>query len=1357
MAKLVLKPQFGTMTDSKKIKYEIEGLESLSDGEQYRIDFENTTFACEIDEEGEYLNLNIPPHSSQSAISVFANIIVIDDRGNASLKEICPAIFGIQDKVLKKFEGDIQINPVFASPKDLCNIKISSCEPNSKTIFSVNDRRFSVMSNDDGNGSIHFLGKDVLDKEATSVQKIPIHFYSKDDNYIKKNFTGSYINLLPQEIASFADAPVDPRCTDPNYVPGDWNYDDDAPTECFPDVNVPDAVGTPTTITAPVIGLPTTKHCSGDDYISIQNGCKVNNHSAAILNNGRIVHAYTNVDRLITDTDSPFYNINKVTVLDNNSSVIVPIIANRDVTIAPKTRYGNFEIYVERDLYDALGDVGDNPSAADVSVLFYDSSIGYQSAKVIGRRIDFITTIDDPSKPSGEGAYYIIIAEDESIRAKIDGWMFCVNVSFYKRTEDSKTIIRATSRINLELGYVKDPAGNVLQTNNVAIASNKKYLSTYDESFIYLVSESFKDGESHLFFASAAVGTEYENNTQDDLYFGWKQITFSGNNINPTIYADDTNTLHVFWESDRSGSWKIYYGCLGRSNEFMTNAVLAAMVDKQAELFDKDDKSSNYLSQNLLEDKSDDDPSAPIPSSVTTDLLTVTEWQDNDFNNGVVLHIGSSSSSLDNVQIFANAVNDEAISFVKIPIYDTERSPGPNNSIPYSQINYQISFDLTTSLTQPSSLLSDWNGVFLDEKDVDILFDSWKSEFVEYIDTDMSNIPAYSKDGNIFAIGRQDGIFDKIVPFCGAYDTESNPSFTNFTAKILKEDNTLKDFMFGFMFEKSRFKATNVKSSEEHESISDEDYILHEEHTIFTGRAKLIAFVKSEDDNDERANYCILREFPKVFNLMGTNSYDIVVNYTKIDSDEVENVVDSFNTSYPDRFAGRVTLFIDSDAKFSQSFVSEISYDDVNFSIGLGIPLGGYLVADKMTPSTSGLFDNVNVNMSYNNIQITSPIYSYNPDVVYLSPSVTNMTEFRVQDVEDNPSNVFAYTLLNLGIRDVETTISSIRILRCGNPGICPDGNGEWNEDFDVSNIEKLTFTIDAGTGPAKDGLVITNTDTNAEIYRLPLAATWLLPGGVFTADVSLFGHNNINITLLREFPNVAYVDLNLDFISINYENKFSQIPISMEGVCKSPSITYGTCNDAHLVWQSNLNNYWDVYYSNAVDKLKPFRFDTKITNTKSNSIMPSVSVNRNGKRMIVWHDNRNKKFDIYSARSLNGYICDEDFCKSKMVDVYEDEITQCSLSFSYTVLETGYYNFAINFYTDSGLADFFKVISSSDDSVGWFVDGVDLNVLLALSTSGNFGVQLISGDVVTISYAPNKEDGIFDKMLYVQLEDTMV
>ena len=47
-----------------------------------------------------------------------------------------------------------------------------------------------------------------------------------------------------------------------------------------------------------------------------------------------------------------------------------------------------------------------------------------------------------------------------------------------------------------------------------------------------------------------------------------------------------------------------------------------------------------------------------------------------------------------------------------------------------SQINYQVSFELTTRLMQSSRLLLDvnntWHNTVLDEKSVDNLFESWK-------------------------------------------------------------------------------------------------------------------------------------------------------------------------------------------------------------------------------------------------------------------------------------------------------------------------------------------------------------------------------------------------------------------------------------------------------------------------------------------------------------------------------------------------------------------------------------------------------------------------------------------------------
>ena len=61
-----------------------------------------------------------------------------------------------------------------------------------------------------------------------------------------------------------------------------------------------------------------------------------------------------------------------------------------------------------------------------------------------------------------------------------------------------------------------------------------------------------------------------------------------------------------------------------------------------------------------------------------------------------------------------------------------------------------------------------------------------------------------------------------------------------------------------------------------------------------------------------------------------------------------------------------------------------------------------------------------------------------------------------LNDSIDNPSNVFAYTLLNLGIEDIETIVSTENIIRCGDPATCPDGNVAWNSDYDVSGIDRF-------------------------------------------------------------------------------------------------------------------------------------------------------------------------------------------------------------------------------------------------------------------------------------------------------------
>jgi len=1326
MSRLTLKTQFGTINDSKKVFYEITGLDNT---ENYEISFENVTHSVVLESKEsngrKYIDLKIPPHSSQSAISIFVYIYTKNKNNKLKLKEICPAIFNLQEEIIdNKIEKNLNINPLFISPKDICNIKTTS-EPYTKTVFSINDKKLQVIANKDGEGSIHFLGKDILNKEdISSVQKFPVYFYSEEDNFVKKNYSGSYVTVLPQEIATYAD--IDPRCDGTVKA---WVI----PEACIPDEDP--VIVDPGTIVDPVIppdDIPSTDKDDPGLVVPVTlTECRIHNNSVTLLNNGMALHAYTTVDNSITDTTSDKYNLNRIYISKNKTTLDVPIIINRDITIAPKTISEGFEIYVDEDIYNALSEVSD-PSATDIYVLFYNRFIGYQSVRVTGRRIDEYT---------GD---YIILAEVGDTNVSIDTWMFCVNVSFYRRESEPD---RYLDNIPVSLDYVTDEDGNLLQTLNVAIVSNEDYVGVDEESYVYLIAEVYINNSSQLFFYSFSIG---KNSSYISQSYGWKQLTSVNNNINPKAYIDKTNTLHIFWESNRTGSWQVYYGVLGDSYLSIANSVFSSMVDKQAELFEKESKPFEYLSDSLLI-STDGDAYNLVPENNTQSMVNSSVWVVGEKNNGSVAQ-PSSDGYLSNLYISGNAIDDMAIAFASVKISEDSRKPSTGNSIPYSQINYQVSFDASINVSQSDRLLNNWDGKYLNIKEINTLYNNWKEEFNLLISDSVSNVPLYTKEGNNFIIGRQDNIYDRIVPFYGSYKMVTDPSasITDFQIEITKDNNNLKDFMFGLMFEKSRFKATNSQTFDEYSVESgDIGYIIDEEHIIYTGRAKLVVFTKTEDINDNRTNYTILREFPNVFDVIEKNSYTIVSNYISIGSEEVNNLLNKYNNTYIDRFIGSITLFINDEVKFSQSFISSLSYENNSFDLGFGIPNGGYYISDKMMSSKINIFEEVSVNMLFEDISITSPTYTYNSDIVNLPNTVRDITKFRVEEDIDNPSSAYNFNnssnLLNLGFRGSEKTIFV-------DEQEGTDGAG-FIRTYDVSQIDRIT--IEFKTFSIEDRITI-KSEYGTILYDSGIVSSVSLDNGTISASIDVI-FNNTAIIEVTTSSSLSGWELVSYFKVVYDDNNFLQVPVTMEGINKSPNISNGICNDLHLVWQSNLDEYWNIYYSNSVDLLRPFRFNTQITNTNSNSITPTVSVSRNGKRMIAWHDNRNNNFDIYSARSLNGYLCDEISCQNKMADAYSSNISECLLSFNFTPVSVSNYIFSIEFYTDASLTDLFKTITSTEDDLDiWFLDGTSFSSLAVYSDSVYTGILLSEDREYVISYTSDKGDGIFDRVLYARLIGTV-
>jgi hypothetical protein len=1313
MASVALHPQSGSRQDSTSLSFTIDGIEV----EDYRLRVENETYGTELFVR-DYLqaggrcsgkfNLDLPPYSSDSVLSIFFVLEAPSEEGWETF-DILPAVYLLTEKPVP-LQGALQISPLFTSPSEVCSIKLTG-KPLSKTVFSINDRRIAVHTNGEGEGSIHFKTSDVMTSSPIkAVVRYPVYYYDEADNFAARKFSGSYLHILPSTIATHAT--IDPRCdpTDPAYLaPGvTWT----APSECGSQPVSPTngSVGP----SAPPICLPNS--CKEDD-LTLRNLCAIHSHSMTLLNNGMVAHAYASVDSSITDRDDSLFNINQIKVKFAESSVDSRVIATQNVAIAPKAAGENFQIYVDEALFNRLADV-DASSSNDVKAMFYNESMGYQCVAITARAID---------EYNGE---FILIADPGDITISLDGWLFCVDTVFFHENADPMPF----SSDSLSLPQPTATDGTALQVINVCVASNPNYVGDENEFYLYFVAEAMVGTQSQLFFYSA----RYDGGGVSDTA-GWYQLTSDGSNKNPKVVCDDTNTLHVYWESDRTGSNQIYYGVLGASAKSNAIMAFASVIDKYAEFNGKTNKAFEYVDLQPLVAGS-----SALPEYTTSQLV--------DGNWVIQVRSGTTSdveetetgNHLPDLKLsYANTIDDYAMAFSRLTIQSAGDNPSDTTESPYLEYNYQVAFDFAMDIFQPSSLMAAWDGAVMTDSKLDALFETWKSSFSPVVGSEATNVPIYLKDGNKFTLGRYDGIFDRIIPLFGAYDVKDwldNPSWTEFQIRIMKQDSNLKDYVFGLLLEKSLFKASNIQSVADFVETNDGGFfIAGEEHVVLTGRAKLVVLVKTEDTTDSVSNYFIVREFPEILDVTSSLNFTAVAGYTKISSSEVVNALDQYEGSYISRYAGMLTLLLDGIAKFSHGFISELSDSYNQFDIGFGVPYGGYYAADKMMPSKLAIFDGQHVNLYFSNIEITSPTYTHNTSLMHVPDTVKQLTKWKILDEAIvNPSGTDGYApsyesgtdtdILTLGFRDDEVVFFTDSL----NAASHPSG---YDRFYEVSGIDRLSVSfLPYAIG---DRLVVRSLAAE-DLYD-----TGYVSGSTsITHDVDISLYDTIQVSVYPSIGSVAW-SLSLEFKKVYEDNNFTQLPLTFDGINQSVHVEKGICNDVHVVWESNKSRYWDIYYTHSVDRLKPYRFDTQITSTESQSIMPAVAVSKNGKRMITWHDDRDGKFEIYAARSLGGYSCDEEYCKNRMAEAFSGYISECVLSESFTATAAGTYHFRIDLYTDNGLKSLYKSISSSDSADGWFIDG---------SALPQTGAVLTASQSVSVLYRPNNQDEIFDRVLYVDL-----
>ena len=180
-----------------------------------------------------------------------------------------------------------------------------------------------------------------------------------------------------------------------------------------------------------------------------------------------------------------------------------------------------------------------------------------------------------------------------------------------------------------------------------------------------------------------------------------------------------------------------------------------------------------------------------------------------------------------------------------------------------------------------------------------------------------------------------------------------------------------------------------------------------------------------------------------------------------------------------------------------------------------------------------------------------------------------------------------------------------------------------------------------------------------------------------------------------------------------------------------------------HLTWQSNRDKSWNIFYACSVDNNIPFRYETQITNTDSNSLSPDVASDIDGRRMVVWHDDRDGDFSIYSARALESEISANEECENNGILQYVTDDAAQFISFSFNFTRdcelTGNAHFVIQFYGDNTLTQLVETVNSKLDQTGWTVDGVPM---LSDGVPGT--------DTVRVEYTPNaRVSNICGKLVY--------
>jgi hypothetical protein len=897
--------------------------------------------------------------------------------------------------------------------------------------------------------------------------------------------------------------------------------------------------------------------------------------------------------------------------------------------------------------------------------------------------------------------------------------------------------------------------GEIVTALNPQIISNDKAALNATE-YAYIVAEAPVNGNYQLFLYSFSLDSDYSA-------FGWKQLTFNGENKNAKLSFDKFNNLQLTWESSRCGVEQVMYGIIGSNSRGLANEVFISAIDKQCGLVEK----MRYYA--------------------TVDITGAVGW----FNNGDSLPAGDykiyyveggyRSSSTGGWIATANLVDSLENTIVSAPYI---QPPVPSADGTYDNGWESLEDCETANFGQSKSFSHTGGPIGLKFTDSDYLnnTDGDRSlSFAIVLDVVSSNLneglvtieeptalnlrdrDSYSQEpvGNFWTNFTSNGGVTNIISD-SSINVSGNPStkkFSAFATISRDEEDRLLDGNFSQLSFQVSFNL-DISSTDDFSSTLT-DYDIKDLYEVFrrsfnpyeTSSNGLNTYTKS-------GNYYTIGNYEYYYD----NIIPIAGSYRGDNLSQEQVRLRHFMLAIvPEkvRFLATNTRTQSQHGAGYVRFVEETYYT-------------GYYKLALVTETAGNIEDHKLIGQRYHWVRYLGDRIS--GDESHSFKAAVHYAKLRSEQVASR-QKYDAESLYPQDVRFTGNIIIAVDDKVVGTDNFIPDfADGYYNFDIGIGcpfvgeyrspNIKPFENSINENINitmnydniaigphsiiPNKHLVTLAKSDRN--VTKMLISSLTDEIESSDSTDETWNTENVYNLTL----------GLNRNKIKLN------QIPITFKNTNKNPSIALDDCSRAFISYQSNRDDRWEIYYTGFDDLVNPFRFDTRITDNKSNSLMPSIGIEKNGRKVIAWHDDRDGVFQIYAARNTTTKQCGANTCtiddisdnmpdvfqeyfdEYNLADPYDSEICRFRFTFTNEELVSRRFHFRLNFYTDPSHSLIYTYVDSRYDISNWFAESSEYGDFAPI---GYDGVYLSPGETIEIQYDPSKEDDLYNRVLFVTIE----